>query len=99
VRIHTGKAFDIVVEYKRLSLHYLEEDRSRGSVATYEVEVRNRKLAPVELLLLDYQYTSPDVESTIEMVRPDASTLQWKLNLKPNETLKFRYTVKNRTGV
>lgn len=72
-------------------------------VFTYEIIVKNNKLTDVNLLLKD-QYplsTIKEVEVKLDndgeaMVNPETGVLTWKLDLKPGESKKvrFSYTVK-----
>lgn len=66
---------------------------------TYEVIVKNNKLTDVNLLLKD-QYplsTIKEVIVTLEedgsaMVNPETGVLTWKIDLKPGESRKVRFT-------
>lgn len=96
VRVNIGRAFDVVVEYRQVAFSWLDQDADKGSVATYEVEVRNRKTTPADIQVLDRKYGDFTVQDTNGMTRPDSNTLQWMLSLKPDETRTFRYTVTTR---
>lgn len=70
---------------------------------TYDITVRNNKKEPVELLLKDQYPLSTNKEIEIELLQSDSAKvntetgiLTWQLQLKPNETKKFRisYRVK-----
>lgn len=95
-RVNIGRAFDVVVEYRQVAFNWLDQDAKKGSVATYEVEVRNRKTTPINIQVLDRKYGDFTVLDTNGMTRPDSNTLQWMLSLKPDETRTFRYTVTTR---
>lgn len=66
---------------------------------TYEIAVKNNKLTDVNLLLKD-QYplsTIKEVEVKLEdggeaMVNPETGVLTWKIELKPGESKKVRFT-------
>lgn len=66
---------------------------------TYEITVKNNKLTEVNLLLKD-QYplsTIKEVEVKLDdsgeaMVNEETGVLTWKVNLKPGESRKFRFT-------
>ncbi|MEI9946691.1 MAG: DUF4139 domain-containing protein [Chitinophagaceae bacterium] len=70
---------------------------------TYEIIVKNNKLTDVNLLLKD-QYplsTIKEVEVKLEdggeaIINEETGVLTWKVDLKPGESKKFRfsYTVK-----
>jgi TonB-dependent SusC/RagA subfamily outer membrane receptor len=70
---------------------------------TYDITVRNNKKEIAQLLLKDQYPLSPDKEIEIELLQSDGAKvnaeigiLTWDLDLKPNETKKFRisYRVK-----
>ena len=96
LRINAGKAFDVVADYLQLDYKYIDNNREIGSIATYQVLIRNRKQSPVEVKVLDRFEGAFTVEDTNGVTRPDSNTLQWTLNLKPDETRTFRYTVTTR---
>ncbi len=68
-------------------------------VFTYEVTVKNNKLTDINLLLKD-QYplsTIKEVEVKLDesgeaMVNPETGVLSWKIELKPGESKKVRFT-------
>ncbi|MFZ1533988.1 MAG: DUF4139 domain-containing protein [Chitinophagaceae bacterium] len=68
-------------------------------IFTYEIIVKNNKLTDVNLLLKD-QYplsTIKEVEVKLEedgaaMVNPETGVLTWKIDLKPGESKKVRFT-------
>ncbi|UAY52181.1 DUF4139 domain-containing protein [Ferruginibacter albus] len=74
-----------------------------SQTVTYEITVKNNKLTPVNVALKD-QYpisTTSEVEVTLNdsdnaEVIPETGILNWKLQLKPGESqkVKFSYTVK-----
>lgn len=66
---------------------------------TYEITVKNNKLTEVNLLLKDqYPLSSiKEVEVKLDdngnaMVNEETGVLTWKVNLKPGESQKFRFT-------
>lgn len=68
---------------------------------TYDITVRNNKKEPVELLLKDQYPLSTNKEIEVELLQNDSAKinaetgiLTWQLQLKPNETKKFRISYK-----
>ncbi len=66
---------------------------------TYEITVKNNKLTDVNLLLKDQHplSTIKEVEVKLEdggeaMVNPETGVLTWKIDLKPGESKKVRFT-------
>jgi uncharacterized protein (TIGR02231 family) len=77
--------------------------RTTGNYArqtfTYEIIVKNNKLTDVNMLLKDQHPLSSikEVEVKLEedgdaMVNPETGVLTWKVDLKPGESRKFRFT-------
>ncbi|MFZ4771559.1 MAG: DUF4139 domain-containing protein [Ferruginibacter sp.] len=95
------------VNIKRTAVKEYTSSKTSGSttkqVFTYELTVKNNKISPVDLLLKD-QYpisTVKEIEVKLEegngaLVNEESGILSWKLNLKPGESrkLRFSYTVK-----
>jgi hypothetical protein len=98
VRVKTGDAFDIVGE-RRLA------DRSSSSFKganeqSIEIKLRNRKTTPVEVKVVEH-LNGPNwqvLEKTDEFTKKDATTVEFKIPLKPDEertvTYRVRYEVK-----
>jgi uncharacterized protein (TIGR02231 family) len=95
------------VAIKRTAVKDYTTTKTSGSstkqVFTYELTVKNNKTTSVDLLLKD-QYpisTTKEIEIKLEekgeaLVNEESGILTWKLNLKPGESQKvrFSYTVK-----
>ena len=95
------------VNIKRTAVKEYTSSKTSGSttkqVFTYELTVKNNKISTVDLLLKD-QYpisTVKEIEVKLEegngaLVNEESGILSWKLNLKPGESrkLRFSYTVK-----
>ena len=95
------------VNIKRTAVKEYTSSKTNGSttkqVFTYELTVKNNKISTVDLLLKD-QYpisTVKEIEVKLEdgngaLVNEESGILSWKLNLKPGESrkLRFSYTVK-----
>jgi len=70
-------------------------------VRTYEISVRNRKNTGINIVIIDQIPLSNQKDITVsfdEKQSPDVEydatrgTLKWKLTVKPNETIKLKYT-------
>jgi uncharacterized protein (TIGR02231 family) len=95
------------VAIKRSLIKELSSLKTSGKeskqVFTYELTVKNNKLTDVNLLLKDQYPLSNIKEVTVAledgheaMVNPETGVLTWKIDLKPGESKKvrFSYTVK-----
>jgi uncharacterized protein (TIGR02231 family) len=101
LNLSLGKDKRIAV--KRSLVKELSSLKSSGGnnkqVFTYELIIKNNKLTDVNMLLKD-QYplsTIKEVEVKLEeygdaSVNPETGVLTWKVNLKPGESQKFRFT-------
>ena len=75
----------------------------KEQVFTYDLIVRNNKKESIDMILKDQYPISTDKEITIELLEKDKASaneetgvLTWKIDLKPNETKKFRISYKVR---
>ena len=75
----------------------------KEQIFTYDLIVRNNKKESIAMLLKDQYPISTDKEITIELLEKDKASaneetgvLTWKIDLKPNETRKFRISYKVR---
>ena len=75
----------------------------KEQVFTYDLIVRNNKKENIDLILKDQYPISTDKEIIIELLEKDKAVaneetgvLTWKIDLKPNETKKFRISYKVR---
>ena len=89
-----GRAFDVVAERKRTEFHWLNGNSASGCVETFEIELRNRKdseesVHVMERPWLDWKVT----EKNMPYEKLDSNTIDFVVNLKPNETRKVVYTV------
>ncbi len=73
----------------------------KEQVFTYDLIVRNNKKEAINMILKDQYPISTDKEITIELLEKDKASaneetgvLTWKIDLKPNETKKFRISYK-----
>jgi uncharacterized protein (TIGR02231 family) len=73
----------------------------KEQVFTYDLIVRNNKKESINMILKDQYPISTDKDITIELLDKDKASanevtgvLTWKIDLKPNETKKFRISYK-----
>ena len=73
----------------------------KEQIFTYDLIVRNNKKETINMILKDQYPISTDKEITIELLEKDKASvneetgvLTWKIDLKPNETKKFRISYK-----
>lgn len=73
----------------------------KEQVFTYDLIVRNNKKESINMILKDQYPVSTDKDITIELLDKDKASaneetgvLTWKIDLKPNETKKFRISYK-----
>lgn len=92
-----GRAFDVVAERKRTDFHWLGNSSSRGCVETFEIEVRNRKETAETVHVFERPWLQWKVtEQNMPFEKLDSNTLDFVVELKPNETRKVVYTVETR---
>jgi hypothetical protein len=86
-----GRAFDVVASRKRLSFTKIDDRKWKE---TFEVEVRNRKETDQQVYLLERHWGDWSISNNTDpFTKEDANTVQFILNLKPNEVKKVTYTV------
>jgi uncharacterized protein (TIGR02231 family) len=101
LNLSLGKDKRIAV--KRSLVKELSSLKSSGGnnkqVFTYELIVKNNKLTDVNMLLKDQFPLSTIKEVEVKLdehgdasVNPETGVLTWKVNLKPGESQKFRFT-------
>jgi hypothetical protein len=89
-----GRSFDVVASRRRTSFRRIND---RTVQEAFEIEVRNRKETPETVHVLERHYGDWRVTSkSMEFTKPDASTMQFVLVLKPNEARTISYTVETR---
>ena len=95
VRITLGYAFDVVGERKLTNTKRISD---RVSEETWEIEVRNRKNVPVEVLVIEHMYGGTSWElvraSTRNYNKLDANTLEFPVEVKAGSTATISYTVR-----
>lgn len=95
VLVRLGSAFDVVGERRQVAFEV--DTRSRRMEETIEIEVRNHKQAPVDVLVREtlFRWTQNDViEATHGYERTDARTVEFPVTVpRDGETL-VRYRVR-----
>ena len=95
VLIQLGSAFDVVGERKQIDFRV---DTARNTMEeTIEIELRNRKDEPVEVLVKEnlYRWTNWEiVESSHEWRKIDARTIHVPVRVDAGEEAKLRYRVR-----
>jgi hypothetical protein len=92
IRLHIGEAFDVVgtrtqSDTKRIS--------DRAYEYTFEIQIRNRKETPVEVSVVEHSWGDWEiVRNSDRFVKVDASTFEFPLTLKKDESKTVRYTIR-----
>ena len=97
VRLFIGNSFDLVGERKRADFKVSNAEHMADE--TFEIKVRNRKKDAVEIRVVEHLYrwnTWTVKEKSMEFEKTDAQTIEFKVQLKPDEekivTYKVHYT-------
>jgi hypothetical protein len=94
IRIYTGNAFDLVGERRRTNFkvdsnnHWLDE--------SVEIKLRNHKKEPVEIRVVEHLfrwYNWDITEKSEPFVKTNAQTMEFRVQLKPDEEKPLHYTV------
>ncbi len=94
VRLFTGAAFDVVGERRRIN--FATNNMNRVTDETYEIEVRNRKTAPVDVRVVEHLYRWAGWEirgNSLPFDKTDAQTIEFKLPVAADSSAKVVYTV------
>ena len=94
VRVFLGNAFDIVGERQKIDFRKITDDVTDES---YRIKLRNHKEEAVEVVVVEhlYGYTEWEIrESSLPYEKKDASTIEFKVNLAPDEEAVLTYTVR-----
>jgi hypothetical protein len=95
VRAYTGDAFDLVASRTR-TLFKVDESRNAFADETFEIRLRNRKAEPVEIRVIEHLYRGANWEITQKtnaFVKTDAQTIEFRVQVKPEEEKILTYTV------
>jgi hypothetical protein len=94
LRIYTGNAFDLTGERRRTNFkvdsnqHWFDE--------SFSIKLRNHKKEPVEIKVVEhlFRWHNWDVTgSTERFVKADAQTIEFRVQVKPDEEKTLGYTV------
>jgi hypothetical protein len=94
VRVFLGNAFDIVGERQKVDFKKITDDVTDES---YQIKLRNHKEETVEVVVVEhlYGYTEWEIrESSLPYEKKDASTIEFKVGLAPDEEVVLNYTVR-----
>ena len=98
LRIKTGDAFDIVGE--RRVADQSSSNRQGRADQTFEIKLRNHKTTPVDIKVVEHLY-GPNwqvLDKSDDFTKKDASTIEFRIPLKPDEehsvTYRVRYEVR-----
>lgn len=94
VRINTGNAFDIVVERKRVD--YVLDTSNKTLRESFEIKLRNRKAAPVEVRVIEHPFRTATwklTQSTAAFTKKDSNTLEATVPVAPDKEQTVRYEV------
>jgi hypothetical protein len=93
LRIYTGDAFDLVGERKRMNFK-CEYDHKMAD-ESFEIALRNRKKEPVEIRVVEHLYRGVNweiVEPSDPFKKTDSKTIEFRVQVKPDEEKKITYT-------
>lgn len=94
VRVFLGNAFDIVGERQKTDFKKIREDITEE---TYQIKLRNHKEESVEVVVVEhlYAYTEWEIrESTFPYEKKDANTIEFKIQLDPDQEVVLNYTIR-----
>ena len=95
LRIYTGDAFDLVGERKRTN-YKIDNNRDNFVDESFEIKLRNRKKEPVEIRVVEHLYRWSNweiVEKSNTYLKTDAQSIEFRIELKPDEERTVSYTV------
>ena len=94
IRVTTGNSFDLVGERKQTDF---KTDRSdKWLDESFEIKLRNRKKEAVEFRVVEHLYRWNNWNLTAksdEFKKTDAQTIEFRVNVKPDEEKTVTYTV------
>lgn len=94
VRIYTGNAFDLVGERKRTA--YKIDSDNHVLDETFEIRLRNRKAAAVEVRVIEHLYRGENwtiPQKTNALLKTDANTVEFRVQVPPDGEKLVSYTV------
>jgi hypothetical protein len=91
INLLVGKSFDIAGSRKRLSFKKIDSTHTRER---FDIEIRNRKQTSQKVYLLERHWDDWKVSGAGDpFTKEDSNTIQFVLNLKPNEVRKVTYNL------
>lgn len=94
IRVYTGNSFDVVGERKQVDYHV---DRGGHQAdETFEVRVRNHKKETVNVRVVEHLYRWSNWKVTNESdehKKTDAQTIEFRVNVAPDQEKVVKYTV------
>jgi hypothetical protein len=95
IRVLTGNSFDLVGEHRMTN--NTEDGVNRVVTQTFEIKVRNRKKEPVEIRVVEHANRRGNWTLTAQSqphTKKDATTLEFRVPLKPDEEKVVTYTIR-----
>ena len=95
IRVLTGNSFDLVGEHRMTN--NTEDGVNRVVTQTFEIKVRNRKKEPVEIRVVEHANRRGNWTLTAQSQpheKKDATTLVFRVPLKPDEEKVVTYTIR-----
>jgi hypothetical protein len=93
VRVYTGNAFDLVGERRRVNYKI---DTSKNTVdESFEIVLRNHSKEAAEIRIVEhlFRWFTWDIsEKSDAFTKTNAQSIEFRVQLKPNEEKKVRYT-------
>jgi len=93
IRIYTGNAFDLVGEHRRTN--YRIDTSKEVLDESFEIKLRNHKKEAVEIRVVEHLFrwfTWEITEKSDPFVKTNAQTIEFRVQLKPDEEKTIRYT-------
>jgi hypothetical protein len=94
VRVSTGNAFDLVGERRRTN--YKMDSGNKWLDESFEIKLRNHKKEPAEIRVVEhlYRWTNWQItEKSNSFLKTDAQTIEFRVQVKPDEEQTVSYTV------
>jgi hypothetical protein len=94
IRVLTGNAFDIVGERKRINFRVNSNGHEMDE--QFEIKIRNHKKEPVEVRVVEHLarwHNWEITEKSAEFTKKDASTIEFRVPVKPDEQRVVTYHV------
>jgi hypothetical protein len=95
LRIYTGNAFDLAGDRRRTAFKIASSDRQADE--SFEIRLRNRKTAPVEIRVVERLYRWHNWEVTQHsnaFLQSDSRTIEFRISLGPDEEKVVSYSVR-----